>query len=346
MRLPKCFSYLLAASIAAALASGCNGSQHPISLPGTTVLRAPESGPLAQLLGRAPSTSINGKVPLSPGRKRRKRLTAPTTVYVADQYNDEIIEYPAGVSNPAPKGSFSLPGMPMSVAEDSQGRLYVGLSNTEGVDIFSSSGHMIGQLNSNNGLDCVADGLTVDSDDNLYVSEGGSTPPPCGPIPPQVLEFASASDQPSYIYTVNSYWQPVVLGIASDAQDNLYVGGEPLPNVSKFPQQSQQYTIIQTLQSFAVAILLNNDLVVSGGGYYMTTYAPPAYKQVSQINYSPADVRRIATASDGTLYVPTYNAQGAAAVYVYPPAPVGPYTITQGLEQGNGLGLIGVAAGL
>jgi hypothetical protein len=345
VRISDCFFYTLAAGIAAGLASGCSGSEQPTGPPGTSALSGSQSGLVAQLVGRAPNTSTNGKVPLSPSHKRKKRLTAPTTVYVADQYNDEIIEYPAGVSNPAPKGSFLLPGMPMSLAEDSHGNLYVGLNNMDGIDIFNSNGNLIGQLNGNNGLNCVVDGLTFDSGGNLYVSEGPGEAPPCGPIGPEVVEFASASDQPSYIYQVIS--ADVTLGIATDAQENLYVAGLE-KNVVKFPQQSQQWSLIQTPGKYnsAVAILPNNNLV-AGSGTLVTTYGWPSYAEVSQINYSPADIRRIATASDGTLYVPVTNVYAStAAVYVYPAAPVPPYTITQGLEAGNGLGLIGVAAGI
>lgn len=332
--------HVLSITVVAALLAGCSGSQQPNGLPQTTSLGVPQSG-LAT--AKAPNTLMSGKVPLLEKRKRKKPL-APTTVYVADQYNDEIIEYPAGVPNPAPKGTISLPGMPLSLAEDSSGDLYVGLTNLAGVDIYNSSGKLVRQLNGNNGVNCLAYGLTFDSNGFLYVSQGPSNSPPCGPIGPEVLEFGSASDQPSYIYQAPA--AEVAQGLATDAEENVYVAGVDGP-LSKFPQRSQQAALIAASLNVGVAILPDGDIAVSGSDSVRTYASAYPYAEIGQISYGSGSTPwLIATASDGTLYVPVKTEGTNGTVYVYPPNTAAPYTITQGLKEGSGLGPIAVAAGL
>jgi hypothetical protein len=252
---------------------------------------------------------------------------------VGDDYLNEVLEYPAGVQNPAPKGSISLPATPTGLAEDINGNLYVAVGNDQMpgvVDIFNSSGKLIRQLNGANGLGCGAvTGLTFDSADSLYVAQS------CNGAA-EVLEFAPgvASGQPEYTYNVPTE----VAGVATDAQRDLYVAAVLV--AYEFPQLSEQSTRILTGGgglAYGVAILLNGDLAV-GGSHYLTTYAPPNFTEVSQINYgtSSGGVYEIATATDGTLYVPTNTDNGQnsnGTVWVYPPAPMAPYTITNGLSE-------------
>jgi hypothetical protein len=324
MSLSECFRCVLTASIAVELMSGCGGSQQPTGLPGTIALGAE-------------------------GHKRVKHLAAPTTVYVADTYNDEIIEYPAGVSNPAPKGSFALPSEPLSLADDSSGNLYVGLTNPIGVNIYNSRGVLVGQLNGNNGVNCAAHGLTFDATGNLYVSQAPGNAPPCT-AGSDVLEFTSPpTGQPSYIYQIPRGAQVVPNGLATDGQENLYVANIDDP-VFKFPQHSQNYISTGLLPDLGVAILANNDLAVSYGSS-VTIYAPQpsgGYQEVNQLTYGAGtEPELIATASDGTLYVPVIGANNQTnngTVYAYP-ANGNPYIITNGLVERSGLGPIAAAAG-
>ncbi|HEY2476321.1 MAG TPA: hypothetical protein VGI19_16150 [Candidatus Cybelea sp.] len=267
-----------------------------------------------------------------------KHLTVPTTVYVGDDGLDEIIEYPFGVANPSPKGSIPLPSQPNGLAEDTSGNIYVSMNNETYVDELNTSGNLVRQFPQT----CPSvHGLTVDSDNNLYVANQ------CHGIT-QVLEYAlgSTSTQPTYTYA--DIEAQAYFGVVTDAQNNLYVGAVGAEGVSgfvvKYPQKSQNGAIIANTQpnpADGVAILPNNDLVVGGrtaGDDFsglLTTYAPPGYNQVSQITYGAGSaVYLIATDSDGTLYVTNYGGGVTPTVYVYPYNNLlPPYTITKGLEQ-------------
>jgi hypothetical protein len=122
VKLSDCLRYVLTASIAAGLATGCGGSQQPTGLPGTVPLGATD-------------------------HKRVKRFIAPTTVYVGDAASNTVIAYPAGLANPAPKFAFtSLGGEPVGLAESASGNIYVSgyLDGNGSVDIYNSTGKQIG----------------------------------------------------------------------------------------------------------------------------------------------------------------------------------------------------------
>lgn len=293
--------------------------------PSTTQKRSlPATGsPIREL-----STSLTGKS-LSGSHHRINHLTVPTTVYVGDDGLDEIIEYPAGIPNPSPKGSIALPSMPNGLAEDSSGNIYVSMNNEAFVDQFNSSGILVRQFPQT----CpTVHGLTIDSGGNLYVANQ------CHDVT-QVLEYntSSSSTQPIYTYGDSVHAQSYD-GVVTDAQQNLYIGclgGMGTGFVAKFPQKSQNGTVIVNdhAADYGVAILQDNDLVVASENL-LTTYAPPNYNQVSQITYGAGSYTYlIATASDGTLYAPNYEGGVTPTVYVYPSNATPPYTITQGLEQ-------------
>ena len=268
-------------------------------------------------------------------RARVQRATAPNYVYVTEGNVNQMVVYPAGLSNPSPIGYQCFGISPFGVTTDHEGQVYVSIANEgEGqVEIFSDGGGtLIGTLGASNGLK-VPDGLTVDSNDNLYVADGGNG---------YVLVFHHNAKTSFCTLTPGNNYPP--MAVATDASDNVYVklgNGDLGSKYGEFSSGCPQSNAV--LLPFSCGYPEGGITVDSAGevafgcGDDVEFYAHSgsSWQKSKTLQYTEP-VALLTTGPAGELYVPLADGAANSSVNVIPNSAQAPYSITNGVEYAAG----------
>ncbi len=287
----------------------------------------------------APATATQGTVPaqpsvgLSPNHKRAHTATTATYIYVSNQginsNGDTLLVYPAGVVNPAPIASHVLGvgTLPKGVATDHEGNVYVVLEHTSTVDVFSRGGGSL-KYAITNGVSGPF-GVTVDSNDNLYVGNIGGN---------HISVYSHGSKTP--FATITDFPTGFILagGLVTDTSGNVYADESthagavvevctPVTGVG-IPTCSLLGAPIVAAAQGGIAFDALGDLAV-GGATLLTYYAPPSWQEVSHTTY-PNAVEYLTEGPDEGLYIPLNGNNGNGSVVVIPATGTHQYSITNG----------------
>jgi hypothetical protein len=259
----------------------------------------------------------------------------PSYVYVADGSTDKLYKYPAAAGN-TPIWSISLPAssVPYPVAVNpNNGNVYVAMQASSLVDIYNSSGTLVGQLTAANGIHFPFD-LAFGANGTLYVT---ITNPTTGTGEVAVYPASSSSTGPSLLIpapVADRAWY----GVTVDSSNNVYtmlgltLGGQ----IYEFAPGSTTGTVIVDGPPDVIGGLAVLPSGVLAESFYTAVqeYVPPSYSDGTYYNYGTGNTTGwISTGSDGSLVVPVKG----TGVYVYP-AIAAPYTIT-GLADATGAAL-------
>src|SRR5580658_5445144 len=236
--------------MAAALLTGCGGSQPPIGAPGampqssSSAVSYAHSGPLLYVsnMGDAHDVTVYraGAKDPSPIETISKDLEQPVgicldgqeTLYVVD-VNGWVAEYPAGKTKPSKKITKGL-NAPAFCAIDSKGNLWV--TNVYGPNVTeylngSTKPHTV----ITKGI-VSPDGIAIDHSGNIYVSNHPT------PSSGNVLVYSPGSKSPSRTIT-DGVTTPI--GLTVDAKGTLYVTNSEANNVEEYRSgQSLPYQTI------------------------------------------------------------------------------------------------------
>jgi hypothetical protein len=196
--------YALTIGAAAALISGCGGSQPPIGAPGATM----QTSAIA-------THTANRSWLKSGARSLGYKVTAPL-LYATNVGTEDVTVYRAKADGPAPLATIS-DGLDIPVGDciDEQGTLYVANNPAGGGSI---SEYPLGKTTASR---MITDGVneplycTIDAKGNLWVANAGG---------PNVTEYLKGSEKPHTVIT-NGLTSPE--GVAIDRSGNLYVGNGP-----------------------------------------------------------------------------------------------------------------------
>jgi hypothetical protein len=215
-------------------------------------------------------------------------------VYVVDQ-TQHLLVFPAGVRNPVPIRTVNLPVTAISVAADSQGRVYVALWATSTIDVFSSgAAKLLRTITS--GLDHPY-GISVDDNDDLLVASDGKSGA-------AVSEYRPGTEKRFASFPIPAPY--AVYSVAADPVGNIYaeVYNSPYNFVEEWTNGAWTRLAVAGAGPAAIAFDARGQLVVSAV-HTVETFAPPTWKTHSLRNLEvSSSTKWTSRGADGNVYVP------------------------------------------
>lgn len=251
-----------------------------------------------------------------------QNAATPKYIYVGDAKQKSLLVYPAGVADPAPIRKVPLGDVPQGIAIDGSGNVYVALFGTSTVDEFSRGATALVRTIVK-GI-YKPTGVAIDERGTLYVASHCQSA--CQAA--YVAEFEEGSNTASkLVHAPASYaiegvaarhhvlFMDIYNGPGAFAEE--YVGG-----------RDTGFKI--ALAGCAGLALDDSENLFAANAGTLSTYAPPSYNPVKNVDYGQGDaIRFVGRGSDGSIYLPMVG--NSPAVMVLPVGAEAPYAITTGL---------------
>jgi hypothetical protein len=327
--------YALSSCVAAAMLTGCGGSQQPIGAAG------------AMLQSPAVAThAAHGRSWVLPETQRSPAYKATQPLlYVTNYSNNNVTVYHASAKGPAPIATIS-DGLDFPAGDciDSEGTLYV---TNQPV----SNGGWISEypLGKTKASAFIKDGIidaaycAIDANGNLWVTNIGNS---------NVTEYLHGSKKPHTVIT-NGLDYPV--GIAIDHSGTLYVANRPVSgpaNVVVYRPESKTptrtitegitYPVGITVDAHATLYVTNFHTSGSRSPGNVEKYRAGQSKPYRTITYELYQPPTVIVGKNGWLYVavwPLYTDSNPFAILEYPPHSIKASSriITNGVRYPQGL---------
>lgn len=216
-------------------------------------------------------------------------------VYVSDRTCSCVLEYPAGVNDPAPIKSVPFPNVPRFMAKDARGNVYLSFPGASKVEVYDST--LTLKLNTINTVD-PPNGLAVDSKGNLYVVEEGAI------NEGSVSEYSYGAKQPKkMIRGIPGYG---IVTVAIDGSDRVYASVYASTYNTIMRWDGNTWTNLNRSGAGPSNVFFDSwgNMVIDSISVY-ATYKPPAFTRTGfhylGLGY---DIWFGSTGQDGKMYLP------------------------------------------